>query len=361
MVYILFDKLDRPPRDRWIPTTNERTLSPDQDHNRLSVSEETVWQTGLGPLQDEAQNVSTLGFAAKGDTGRNTSYPGRTVNKVNKVASETATARSRDCMTRSLTTQITVPVHPPRPAIHSPWSAFHDSDPPSIHCPTNRETKDTVKVQTDERSSRDLAISSRRHRHRCHRHQSPHNRAEPRPMRIPHDSRAAALARDDKRPSVLRDELRRDCRLRQCRSRIHRLLPDLAVSDRDPRGVTRHAIDDDEEQCGPRREDRSVRRHLRDVEDRRAVIVRGERRFQLDVALAHVHGMRREAGADDDGFGLVDVECVVEHVGERQRDVEVVAAVWRGKRWGWCGSVRPINLHDRVVGMPEGLGLARSA
>jgi hypothetical protein len=69
MVYILFDKLDRPPRDRWIPTTNERTLSPDQDHNRLSVSEETVWQTGLGPLQDEAQNVSTLGLAAKGDTG----------------------------------------------------------------------------------------------------------------------------------------------------------------------------------------------------------------------------------------------------------------------------------------------------
>lgn len=185
------------------------------------------------------------------------------------------TTEGRDCMTRSLTTQFTVPVHLPRPTIHSPRLAIHDSDPPTIHCPTNRE-KDTVKVQTDERSSRHLAISSRRHRHRSQRDQSPHYRAESRPMRVPRDSRAAALPRDDKGPSILRNELRRDCRLGQCRSRVHRLLPDLAVPDSDPRGVTRHAIDDDEEQCRPRREDRSVRRHLRDVESGRAVTVRGE-------------------------------------------------------------------------------------
>ncbi len=63
------------------------------------------------------------------------------------------------------------------------------------------------------------------------------------------------------------------------------------------------------------------------MERRTPVVIAREGRFQLHMSLAHIHGVGREAGSNDDGFGNVDVERVVIEVGEREPNVEGVSAV----------------------------------
>lgn len=99
------------------------------------------------------------------------------------------------------------------------------------------------------------------------------------------------------------------------------LFSNVTVTDHDHFSVGRNAVDNNESKGRTRREQVRIWRQLSYLHHRAL-----SERLELNHALAHVHGMCRKAGSNDDdlGFGCFRVRAKM----EREAFATVVEAVW---------------------------------